>query len=59
MRRKLLHGLQTVFVCDQLENDVSDRESKKSLVYPNDISGKTESSSLRVENLVTETTHNG
>lgn len=42
-----------------MENDASDRESKKSLVYPNDISGKTESASLRAENLVTETTHNG
>uniref|UniRef100_A0A3Q3EJ62 AF4/FMR2 family, member 3 n=3 Tax=Kryptolebias marmoratus TaxID=37003 RepID=A0A3Q3EJ62_KRYMA len=43
----------------KLENGVADRESKRSLVYPNDVLRPTESPSLTAENLVTETTHNG
>ncbi|XP_041807434.1 AF4/FMR2 family member 3 isoform X2 [Chelmon rostratus] len=44
----------------KLENGVSHRESKRSIPYTNDLSGRTESSSHTAErNFVTETTHNG
>uniref|UniRef100_A0A1A8ISG4 AF4/FMR2 family, member 3 n=1 Tax=Nothobranchius kuhntae TaxID=321403 RepID=A0A1A8ISG4_NOTKU len=42
----------------KLENGVSDRECKRSQLYPDDPSGPTESS-VTAETLVTETTHNG
>lgn len=49
-----------MFVCDQLENGVSHRESKRSIPFANDRSGRTESSSHTAErNFVTETMHNG
>lgn len=49
-----------VFLCDQLENGVSHRESKRSIPFANDLSGPPESSSCTAEhNFVTETTHNG
>lgn len=48
------------FVCDQLENGVSHRESKRSIPHASDLAGRTESSSHAAErNFVTETTHNG
>lgn len=49
-----------LFVCDQLENGVSHRESKRSLPHASNISGHVESSAHTAErNFVTETTHNG
>lgn len=49
-----------VFVCYQLENGVSHRESKRTLPNTSDPSAQTESSSHTAErNFVTETTHNG
>ncbi|XP_076602341.1 uncharacterized protein aff3 [Chaetodon auriga] len=44
----------------KLENGVSHRESKRSIPYTNDLSGRTDSSSHTAEHtFVTETTHNG
>ncbi|MEQ2271831.1 hypothetical protein XENORESO_009920, partial [Xenotaenia resolanae] len=42
-----------------LENGVTQRETKRSLLYPNEAPGQKESSSLPAENIVTETVHNG
>ncbi|XP_069563706.1 AF4/FMR2 family member 3 isoform X2 [Brachyistius frenatus] len=43
----------------KLENGVSHRESKRSILDTSDLTSHTESSSLIAENFVTETTHNG
>ncbi|XP_047457969.1 AF4/FMR2 family member 3 isoform X2 [Mugil cephalus] len=43
----------------KLENGVSHRESKRSLVYTNDISNHTQSSSLPAETFTSENTQNG
>lgn len=49
-----------MFAFDQLENGVSQRESKRSIPLTNDLSGRTDSSAHTAErNFVTETTHNG
>ncbi|KAM4730779.1 uncharacterized protein aff3 [Anableps anableps] len=43
----------------KLENGVTQRETKRSLFYPNETPGQKEPSSLPTENIVTETVHNG
>ncbi|KAK5611306.1 hypothetical protein CRENBAI_018825 [Crenichthys baileyi] len=43
----------------KLENGVTQRETKRSLLYPNEAPGQKEPSSLPAENIVTETVHNG
>lgn len=49
-----------MFVCDQSENGVSHRESKRSIPPAKDLSSQKEPAPHAVErNFVTETVHNG
>ncbi|XP_015254384.1 PREDICTED: AF4/FMR2 family member 3-like isoform X1 [Cyprinodon variegatus] len=43
----------------KLDNGITQKETKRSLLYPSEAPGQKEPSSLATENIVTETVHNG